>query len=177
MVRFTLKWSTFDQQPAAVHLNVLVFIQMTKKTLLTWALALCCTITLAADPEIVPLFDESTKREPATTEETADALVTRISDRVRDRHAREDGAYDHYLSFYWEERTVTIELIDRVAKGGKEITVNITSLSPLNNPLVNPQQLVGTLQVGAGHYNTNRSSVCGTVSEYTGCLTGDPIPP
>ena len=134
MVRFTLKWSTFDQQPAAVHLNVLVFIQMTKKTLLSWALALCCTITFAADPEIVPLFDESTKREPATTEETADALVTRISDRVRDRHAREDGAYDHYLSFYWEERTVTIEFIDRVAKGGKEITVNITSLSPLNNP-------------------------------------------
>jgi len=115
-------------------MNALAFIQMIKKTLPAWTLLLCCTITFAAEPEIVPLFDESTKREPATTQETTAALVTRISDRVRDRHAREDGAYDHYLSFYWEERTVTIELIDRVAKGGTEITVNITSLSPLNNP-------------------------------------------
>ena len=115
-------------------MNALAFLQMIQKTFLASALGLCCIAAIAAEPQVVPLFDEGTTAEPAATEETSDALITRISDRVRDRHARENGAYDHYLSFYWEERTVTIEFVDRVAKGGKEITVNITSLSPLNNP-------------------------------------------
>jgi CxxC motif-containing protein (DUF1111 family) len=115
-------------------MNPLAFIQMIQKTFLASALCLGCITTIAAEPQIVPLFNEGTTAEPPATEETADALITRISDRVRDRHARENAAYDHYLSFYWEERTVSIEFVDRVAKGGKEITVNITSLSPLNNP-------------------------------------------
>lgn len=86
----------------------------------------------AARP-VVPLFDRTTKLEPATTEDTPAALITRMADRVRDRHAREAQfhAYDHYLSWYWEERTVALEIVDRVAKGGKDITVNITSLAPL----------------------------------------------
>ena len=86
-----------------------------------------------AATSIVPLYDSSTPLEPATTIDTSTALITLIGDRVRDRHAREDQfqAYDHYLSFYWEERTVTIEIIDRVAKGGSDITVNVTSLHPL----------------------------------------------
>ena len=90
----------------------------------------------ASGAEITPLFGPQTKLQPATTIHTQDALITRIADRVRDRHARESmfRAYDHYLSFYWEERTVAIEIVDRVAKGGKEIVVNIKSLSPLNNP-------------------------------------------
>jgi CxxC motif-containing protein (DUF1111 family) len=115
-------------------MNALAFIQMIQRTFLASALCLGCITAIAAEPQIVPLFDEGTTVEPAATEETSDALITRISDRVRDRHARENSAYDHYLSFYWEERTVSIEFVDRVAKGGKEITVNITSLSPLNNP-------------------------------------------
>jgi CxxC motif-containing protein (DUF1111 family) len=115
-------------------MNPLAFIRMIQKTFLASVLGLCCIAAIAEEPQIVPLFDEGTTGEPPATEETADALITRISDRVRDRHARENGAYDHYLSFYWEERTVTIEFVDRVAKGGKEITVNITSLSPLDNP-------------------------------------------
>ena len=85
-------------------------------------------------PEIIPLHHEHTPRESDTTINTPDALITRIADRVRDRHAREPGAYDHYLSFYWEQRTVTIELVDRVAKGGQEVVFNITSLAPLNRP-------------------------------------------
>ncbi len=64
------------------------------------------------------------------------ALITRLGDRARDRHARESQfkAYDHYLSWYWEHRTVSIEIIDRVAKGGNSITFNITSLWKLNTP-------------------------------------------
>lgn len=81
-------------------------------------------------PAIVPLFDEQTKLEPATAEETADALITRIGDRVRGRHAREAKfhAYDEYNTFYWEYRTVGIEIVDRVAKGGDEVTFNITQV-------------------------------------------------
>lgn len=90
----------------------------------------------AQESPVVPLFDANTRLEPETTENTAKALITRIGDRVRDRHARESQfqAYDHYLSFYWEQRTVSLEFIDKVAKGGQEIVVNIKSLIPLNQP-------------------------------------------
>jgi CxxC motif-containing protein (DUF1111 family) len=86
--------------------------------------------------DIVPLFDASTKLEPDAIQETEDALITRVGDRVRDRHAREAQfkAYDHYLTWYWEHRTVGIEVVDKVAKGGTEVTFNITSLWPLNTP-------------------------------------------
>jgi hypothetical protein len=93
-------------------------------------------LSQAAKPAIVPLFNSNTTLEPATTIDTPDALITRIGDRVRDRHAREGQfrAYDHFLSFYWEERTFGIEIIDRVAKGGKDITLNISSRTRLNGP-------------------------------------------
>ncbi len=89
-----------------------------------------------SDGRIVPLFDAGTKLEPATIEDTPTALITRVGDRGRDRHAREwmFHAYDHYLPDYWEYRTDTIEVVDRVAKGGDSITYNFTSLWPLNGP-------------------------------------------
>ncbi len=85
---------------------------------------------------VVPLFDSSTKQDPDNIFETKDAIVTRIGDRARDRHAREwmFHAYDHYLRIYWIYRTVSIEIVDRVAKGGDSITFNMTSLFPLNHP-------------------------------------------
>lgn len=81
-----------------------------------------------------PLFDNATALEPETVIDTNDALITRFSDRGRDRHAREAQfkAYDHYLSFYWEHRTIGIEVIDEVAKGGNKITFNVTTQWPLN---------------------------------------------
>jgi CxxC motif-containing protein (DUF1111 family) len=89
-----------------------------------------------APEKVVPLFDRGTKLEPATVEDTPTALITRAADRVRDRHAREAQfhIYDHYLPLYWEKRTVAIEIVDRVAKGGDSVTFNITSLAPLNKP-------------------------------------------
>ncbi|MDP7276736.1 MAG: di-heme oxidoredictase family protein [Planctomycetaceae bacterium] len=111
---------------------------MTRSLQLTLVFCLACVTARAGKPaaeaDIIPLFDSSTKRQPPTTQHTSDALITRIADRVRDRHAREVGAYAHFLSWYWQERTVAIELVDHVAKGGKDITVNITSLTPLNRP-------------------------------------------
>jgi CxxC motif-containing protein (DUF1111 family) len=76
---------------------------------------------------IKPLYDETTVLEPAVVEDTSEALITRFADRARDRHARESQyqAYEHYLHIYWIHRTAQIEIIDKVAKGGTEITFNV----------------------------------------------------
>lgn len=89
-----------------------------------------------ADTGIVALFNSGTALEPETTLHTPTALVTRVGDRARDRHAREGmfHAYDHYLSWYWEERTIGVEIIDRVAKGGNSITFNYQTLTALGQP-------------------------------------------
>lgn len=102
--------------------------------------SLATEATISAQPDlevgIVALFDAGTVLEPPTTVDTTEALITYVADRARDRHAREDmfSAYDHYLTWYWEERTIAIEIIDRVAKGGTDITVNYTTLTPLSQP-------------------------------------------
>ena len=108
--------------------------------------AVTLPMTLAADfirlqglqvpSGIHPLYDASTPLEPATTIHTPEALITHVADRARDRHAREHmfSAYDHYLSWYWEERTIAIEIVDRVAKGGAGVTFNYTTLTPLGAP-------------------------------------------
>nr|ANY58015.1 hypothetical protein [uncultured bacterium] len=84
---------------------------------------------------IVPLFPEGGEMEPAVLEETASALITRFSDRARDRHAREDQyqKYEHYLHLYWEYRTAQVEIIDEVAKGGTKLTVNAKTLWKLDD--------------------------------------------
>lgn len=123
---------------------------------------------VTAEPQqIVPLYDSSTLLEPETTIETSEALITRIGDRVRDRHAREGQfqAYDHYLSFYWEQRTVELEIVDRVAKGGSTITVNAKTLTPLGtrdfraffrglNTVAEYHHNVGMTQVAPNEYTT-----------------------
>lgn len=83
---------------------------------------------------LVPLHDQNTKLEPDNIFETPTALVTRFSDRGRDRHAREDQykAYDHYLTLYWQFRTATIQITDEVAKGGKKIRIDQWTLWPLD---------------------------------------------
>lgn len=91
-------------------------------------------------PVLVPLFDRNTRLDPELQEDTSTALITRLGDRARDRHAREDEfqAYAHYLSHYWEHRTADIEIVDTVAKGGSTITFNVATqwkLSPLEAEL------------------------------------------
>ena len=94
--------------------------------------------TISAQPDtnvsIVSLFDASTPLQPATTVVTSNALVTYIADRARDRHAREGQfmLYDHYLSWYWEQRVARIQIIDTIPKGGTTITFNYTTLAQLN---------------------------------------------
>ncbi|WNG49433.1 c-type cytochrome [Archangium minus] len=81
---------------------------------------------------IVPLFNSSTPLEPALVEDTPQALITRVGERVRDRHARESEfqAYDHFLPLYFVNRTFYVEIVDQVAKGGNQITVNLHTTYP-----------------------------------------------
>ena len=94
-------------------------------------------ITAQTDTTVsmIDLFNANTPLEPPTTVDTPNALYTYVADRVRDRHARESQfkIYDHYLSWYWEQRIARIEIIDRVGRnGGTDITVNYTTLARLN---------------------------------------------
>ncbi|TQV65970.1 carbohydrate-binding protein [Exilibacterium tricleocarpae] len=84
---------------------------------------------------IVPLFDAQTPLEDVIVFDRGDALVTRIADRARDRHAKENHfqAYDHYLTFYWEDRTAGIEIVDYVAKGGSSIRMNVVTQNKLSD--------------------------------------------
>jgi CxxC motif-containing protein (DUF1111 family) len=100
------------------------------------SLAVDATISAQTDTQagIIALFDAFTSLEPATTVDTPTNRITYLADRVRDRHAREDNfhIYDHYLSWYWEQRIANIQIIDRVAKGGTSITFNYTTQDQLN---------------------------------------------
>ena len=84
--------------------------------------------------EVRVLYDEFTARQPDTQTETDVALVTRFSDRPRTRHAREDEfqSYDHYIKFYFEDRSSNIEIVDYVAKGGDTIEMNVRTIFPLD---------------------------------------------
>ena len=84
--------------------------------------------------KFVPLYNSSTKLEPPMIIDTPTALITRIGDRGRDRHAREwmFHAYEHYLALYWVDRTMSIEIVDTIPKGGTTIIVNLVSMAPLN---------------------------------------------
>ena len=140
--------------------------------------------TLSALPEadlgMVALYNTNTVLEPATTVETSTARTTYLADRARDRHAREGNfhIYDHYLSWYWEQRVANIEIIDRVAKGGSDITFNFTTLAPLN-PAEFRAFYRGIGTVAEYHYNaqatlvsTNASATAGeTDYHYTAQLT------
>ena len=94
------------------------------------------TATLVPIGSIVPLYNSGSAVEPVVVQDIGSAIVTRFGDRARDRHAREANFmnYAHFLPLYWEFRTVGIELIDTVAKGGTTITANITTLHQMDTP-------------------------------------------
>ncbi len=83
---------------------------------------------------LVALYDQSTALQPAITVETDTAIITHWADRARDRHSREDEFHNHahYLAHYWDHRTIQVEIIDYVAKGGKKVVVHFTSQWPIH---------------------------------------------
>lgn len=93
------------------------------------------SVSSVALGNIVPLYNNATSLEGVIQFDRGDALVTRFSDRARDRHAKENHyqLHDHYLAFYWENRTASIEIVDYVAKGGNSIRMNVTTLSKLDD--------------------------------------------
>ena len=131
---------------------------------------------------MVALFNAGTVLEPPTTVDTPTALITYFADRARDRHAREDmfNAYDHYLSWYWEQRMANIEVVDRVAKGGTNITFNYVTQDRLN-PAEFRTFFRGINTVAEYHNNqvaalvsTNASSTPGEIDyHYTATVTAN----
>jgi len=107
---------------------------------------------------IVPLYDKTTVLEPDVVEDTPTALITHLSDRARDRHAREDQfhAYEHYLHLYWEYRTASIEIVDTVGKGGKDITFNVVTQWKLDDNAAELRTFFRGINTVA-EYNDNRS--------------------
>ena len=83
----------------------------------------------------MPLFNNTTVLEPVIQFDRGDALVTRFNDRARDRHAKENHfqLHDHYLAFYWENRTAQIQIEDFVAKGGSKIKMSVITMSKLDD--------------------------------------------
>ncbi len=106
------------------------------------------------DPEVVPLHDVDTPGEPDVLVLTEQALVTRFSDRARDRHAREIrfSAYDHWLPFYWEQRVAEIVIEDFVPRGGEEVVFRFMTHDPLN-----PAEFRTFYASGYAGYHDNRS--------------------
>lgn len=85
----------------------------------------------ATPPGVEPLFGPSTPLSPALSEDTGSARITRFADRGRDRHARETGpgfeSYEHYLTWYWEDRTIGVTVTDTVGHGGSEIRFDVVT--------------------------------------------------
>ena len=124
---------------------------------------------------ITPLFNEATVLTPDSVEDTVSALVTRFGDRARDRHAREGNfhIYDHYLTWYWEQRTATVEIVDKVAKGGTEITFNIYPQWALSAPEFRAF-FRGVTTAGEYYTNISLTRVGLTPLHYTTTLTFNP---
>ena len=78
---------------------------------------------------IVPLYGPETELEFEVHFDRGDAVVTRLADRGRDRHAREDQfqSYDHYLARYWEHRTARFLFEDYVTYGRSAIDVTFVT--------------------------------------------------
>ncbi|MBU2869589.1 di-heme oxidoredictase family protein [Colwellia sp. E2M01] len=84
--------------------------------------------------DVTALFDTSTALDGVYQEYTTEALITRFGDRPRTRHAKESAfqSYDHYIAHYFEHRSSSIEIIDRVAMGGEGITLNVRTVWPIS---------------------------------------------
>ncbi|MFT7559713.1 MAG: CxxC motif-containing protein (DUF1111 family)/predicted lipoprotein with Yx(FWY)xxD motif [Flavobacteriales bacterium] len=81
--------------------------------------------------DIIPLYDQSTPLNAATSFVRDDGvLVTRVADRGRDRHAKDNtnqDHYDHYLAHYWEQRTARIQIEDYTPLGQSLLRISFVS--------------------------------------------------
>ena len=111
--------------------------------------------TAVEEEAVVPLFGPDTALKADWIEDRGDAIVTRFSDRGRDRHAREDEfqSYDHYLPHYWEYRTASFVFVDYVAKGGSTLDISMVTEWRLSIPEFRAWYLgTGTVATYSGNY-------------------------
>ncbi len=122
----------------------------------------------AGTGEVVPLFNATTALDVPMVVESADAVITRFGDRARDRHAREAQfrSYEHYLPFYWEQRTVAVEIVDRVARGGSQIVINVYPQWELAEPEFRAF-FRGQTSVAEYHHNVLLTRVSASPWHYT----------
>ena len=87
------------------------------------------TVTFGQVGNIVALYNPTTPKEPLIHYTADNNVITKFSDRGRDRHAKEDQfqQYDHYLSHYWTHRTARFKFTDTVANGGDTILIEWVS--------------------------------------------------
>ncbi|SMF01303.1 di-heme oxidoredictase family protein [Pseudobacteriovorax antillogorgiicola] len=85
---------------------------------------------------IRPLYGPNTEKQGEIAFIQNDVAYTYFGSRVRARHAREDGEafrlYRSFPAFYFEKRTFEVEIIDKTAAGIPEVTVNITTIHPMD---------------------------------------------
>lgn len=121
---------------------------------------------------VVPLYADGTPQEPPLVVDSTDAVITRFGDRARDRHAREAQfrSYEHYLPFYWEQRTAGVEIIDRVARGGSQIVINVFPQWELAEPEFRAF-FRGQASVAEYHHNVLLTRVSSNPWHYTTTIT------
>lgn len=131
---------------------------------------------------IVPLYNSSTPLEPAIRTQQGNQLITRIADRARDRHAKEDHfqAYDHFLSFYWEHRTAAIEIIEtQFPDDTASIRMNVQTQWRLNDTEAENRWFYRGIGTVAEYCDNGTMVVVDDLNYYKertfNCRTGQPI--
>src|SRR5690606_1807212 len=131
---------------------------------------------------IVPLYNSSTPLEPAIKVQQGNQLITRIADRARDRHAKESHfqAYDHWLSFYWEHRTASIEIIEtQFPDDTASIRMNVRTQWRLNDTEAENRWFYRGIGTVAEYCDNGTMVVVDDLNYYKerthNCRTGQPI--
>jgi CxxC motif-containing protein (DUF1111 family) len=85
----------------------------------------------------VPLYSADTELEPQRNRVEDGIAYTYISERVRERHAREDqfNRYRTFPRFYFENRTFELEIIDKSATKTKEVIFHVITDHPVEGDL------------------------------------------
>ena len=131
---------------------------------------------------IVPLYNSSTQLEPTIRVQQGNQLITRIADRARDRHAKESHfqSYDHFLSFYWEHRTASIEIIEtQFPDDTASIRMNVRTQWRLNDTEAENRWFYRGIGTVAEYCDNGTMVVVNDLNYYKerthNCRTGQPI--
>lgn len=89
---------------------------------------------------VAPLYDKQTLLEPANAYFDNNYAITRFGERVRERHAREDGEsfqrYRTFPRFYFEKRTFEMTITDKTPAGEGEVVFDVTTDHPFEGDSV-----------------------------------------